>query len=258
MEKLTGRWATHVWPNSHSLHTYIKTNRLVATKKMEVIGLGSSNGIKLERFSLSHLNDEKLKVVKELLKYDIQFSYLLCVGRIVKDKGIQELVSAFARLYENNSSLRLVLVGIFEDNLDPVSDEVRNILQTHPGIILAGWSDEVEYFMSLSFALVHPSYREGFPNVLLQAGAMHCPVICSRIEGNIDIVEDEKTGLIFEVKNEDSLYKRLEFALANPSLLEEYAQQLRKRIEQYYDQPILHSLIHQKYLALLAEKGIPA
>ncbi|MGB3006922.1 MAG: glycosyltransferase, partial [Chitinophagaceae bacterium] len=128
----------------------------------------------------------------------------------------------------------------------------------HPGIILAGWSDEVEYFMSLSFALVHPSYREGFPNVLLQAGAMHCPVICSRIEGNIDIVEDERTGLIFEVKNEDSLYKRLEFALANPGLLEQYTIQLRKRIEQYYDQPILHSLIHQKYLALLAEKGIPA
>ena len=119
MEKLTGRWATQVWPNSHSLHTYIKTNRLVATEKMEVIGLGSSNGIKLDRFSLNRLNEEKLKVVKELINYDTQLSYLLCVGRIVKDKGIQELAGVFARLYENNSSLRLVVVGTFEDNLDP-------------------------------------------------------------------------------------------------------------------------------------------
>ncbi|MEI9806564.1 MAG: glycosyltransferase [Bacteroidota bacterium] len=106
--------------------------------------------------------------------------------------------------------MRLILVGAFEDEVDPVSDETKRILKSHPGIILAGWSDAVEYFMPLSFSLVHPSHREGFPNVLLQAGAMLCPVICSRIEGNVDIVEHGKTGLIFEVMNQAGLQQRLE------------------------------------------------
>jgi glycosyltransferase involved in cell wall biosynthesis len=217
-----------------------------------VIGYGSSNGIDLSRFSPGALDPEKIKSVQKELNYDPQLTYLLCVGRIVKDKGIRELVHAFCRLYEKNDRLRLILVGSFEDHLDPIGDEVKKNLNEHPGIIMTGWRNDVEYFMHLSFALIHPSYREGFPNVLLQAGAMHCPVICSRIEGNVDIVEDEKTGLLFEAQNEEDLFQKVENALANSNEIKIYADNLRKKIQERFDQKALHKKIKDKYLEILA------
>ena len=258
MEKLTGKAATHVWPNSFSLEEYIKENKLVSPAKLEVIGWGSSNGIKLFRYSPAAIEDEKLQDTKKLIQYDPSFIYFLSVGRIVHDKGMDELLNAFVRLYSINPAVRLLLVGAFEDEVDPVSDTTRQLINTHPAVIMAGWSDAVEYFMPLSFALVHPSHREGFPNVLLQAGAMGCPVICSRIDGNIDIVKHQQTGLIFEVKNEDELYSQLKYALENPAILQQYATTLRRQIEQYFDQPIVHSLLHKKYMELLAAQGFSA
>ena len=117
-------------------------------------------------------------------------------------KELMNWLPPLSNVYKSNSRIRLILVGAFEDEVDPVSDDNERDFKNTSRDNHGGWSDEVEYFMHLSFALVHPSHREGFPNVLLQAGAMDCPVICSAIEGNIDIVENEKTGLIFEVKDE--------------------------------------------------------
>jgi len=256
MEKLTGYAATNVWPNSRSLLNYIQQHNLVPQRKLEVIGLGSSNGINLSRFSPSALDENTLNKIKQKIRYDHQLTYLLCVGRIVKDKGIDELVKAFEKVYKNNDKLRLILVGEFEDELDPVGVETRAMLTTHPGIIMTGWSDEVEYYMHLAYALLHPSYREGFPNVLLQAGAMYCPVICSRIEGNIDIVEHEQTGLLFQVRNQADLYNKLEQSLSDPQRLKDYAVALRKKIESYFDQPVVHELVRKRYEELLAETTI--
>lgn len=252
MERLTARCANYVWPNSYSLQEFIKAHKLAKPSKLEVIGRGSSNGINLKRYSPTAIIAEKLEQTKKQMQYDETNFYFLTVGRIVHDKGMDELLNAFVRLYETEPLARLVLVGAFEDEVDPVSEKARQLIQNHPGVVMAGWSDQVEYFMQLAHVLVHPSHREGFPNVLLQAGAMGCPIICSRIEGNIDIVEHEKTGLIFEVKNEELLLNQMQYAIKNPSILKKYAQALRQHIEQHFDQPIIHSLLHKKYLELLA------
>lgn len=254
MEKLTGRAATHVWPNSFSLLDYIIKNKLVTPSKLEVISKGSSNGINLGRFSAASLKPEKLQAIKQKMKYDDSLIYFLSVGRIVHDKGIDELLNAFMHVYEKNNRVRMILVGAFEDEVDPISDKAREILKTHPGVIHAGWDDAVEYYMHFSFALIHPSHREGFPNVLLQAGAMHCPIICSRIEGNVDIVEHQETGLIFEVRNQKQLQEQLEWALENPAIMKEYATAQRLRIEQYFDQPAIHQALKKRYLELLNQE----
>jgi glycosyltransferase involved in cell wall biosynthesis len=199
------------------------------------------------------LKPEKLQAIKQKVKYDDSLIYFLSVGRIVHDKGIDELLNAFMHVYEKNNRVRVILVGAFEDEVDPISDKAREILKTHPGVIHAGWDDAVEYYMHFSFALIHPSHREGFPNVLLQAGAMHCPIICSRIEGNVDIVEHQKTGLIFEVRNQKQLQEQLEWALENAATMKEYAAAQRKRIEQYFDQPIIHEQLKKRYRELLHE-----
>lgn len=251
MEKLTGKAATHVWPNSNSLKEFIVANKLVRPSKLEVIGHGSSNGVRLSRYSPEVLVQAKLDEIKKHIQYDESLRYFVCVGRIVHDKGIEELLGAFVKLYDKNKNARLLLVGAYEDEVDPVSDKAKDIIKTHPGIIMAGWSDAVEYYMHLSYALVHPSHREGFPNVLLQAGAMYCPVICSRIEGNIDIVTHQQTGLIFEVRNEDEVYAQMQYAIDNPAVMKEYTGRLRSRIEQYFDTPIVHTFLHKRYLELL-------
>lgn len=254
MEKMTAAAATHVWPNSFSLFSYIKRNKLAKLSKLQVIGHGSTNGIDLQRFSASSLKSAKLTEIKHLISYDSQFTYLLCVGRIVKDKGIEELLNVFKKLYNSNEQLRLILLGSFEQELDPIANEASSILNNHPGIIHISWNDAVEYFMHLADILVHPSYREGFPNVLLQAGAMNCPVACSRIEGNVDIVTHDNTGLIFEVKNEKDLEDKLRYGLNHEVKMKQYAVALRQKIETYYDRRFVQETLKNKYLELLNER----
>ncbi|HUR64946.1 MAG TPA: glycosyltransferase family 4 protein [Chitinophagaceae bacterium] len=255
MEKLTAKAATHVWPNSHSLLNYIQENKLVSDKKLEVIGHGSSNGVDLNRFSSAALRPEKLERIKQQIKYDPSCRYLLNMGRIVKDKGVAEVLESFKIVYEKDKQLRLVVLGAFEDDLDPISDEAREILKNHPAIIHIDWSDEVEYFMHLSHLLVHASYREGFPNTLLQSGAMNCPIVCSAIEGSIDIVTDKQTGLLFEPRNQKDLLEKLEYALAHPAEMKVLADALRQKVTDYFSQAYLHECLRKKYIELLDKKN---
>ena len=254
MEKLTGIAATHVWPNSGSMKTFIEANRLVTPRKLEVIGWGSSNGVNLARYNPAVLKQEKLNEVKALVKHDPSLFYFLSVGRLVHDKGMDELLLAFARVNALHPHTRLILVGAFEDEVDPVSDKARELIKTHPAVIAAGWSNAVEYFMQFANVLVHPSHREGFPNVLMQAGAMGCPIICSSIDGNTDIVRHRETGLLFEVKNEEALFGQMQSAIHEPAALKGMADQLLLQIQTHYDQRVVQSFLHEKYLQLLAAR----
>ena len=253
MERLTGKAAKYVWPNSHSLLNYIRQHNLISEKKMEVIGHGSSNGVELNRYNVSALNPGKLQEIKQLLNYDDNLYYLLNMGRIVKDKGIDEVLGAFTVVYEANPKLRLVMLGAFEDDLDPISGKAKKILKTHPAIIHIDWSDHVEYFMHLSHLLIHASYREGFPNTLLQTGAMNCPIICSDIVGSVDIVTHQETGLLFQPGKVEDLLEKLTYALAHQEEMNRYATNLRSKIEKYFSQPYLHSCLKEKYLELLSK-----
>ncbi len=252
MERLTTAAATHVWPNSKSLLKYITENKLANPSKLEVIGEGSTNGINLSRFSDSALVPEKIEEAKRAMKYDSSLTYILSIGRIVRDKGIAELVNVFERLHAKDNSLRLVLVGEFEDHLDPLDPGTREKLQTHPAIIMAGWHDEVEYFLHLANVLVHASHREGFPNVLLQAGAMNCPIVCSGIPGNIDIVDDGETGLVFKVKNEEELFQKLKLAIQDPGEMKVMADRLKQKIQKNFDTTQVKRFLEVKYRELLA------
>jgi glycosyltransferase involved in cell wall biosynthesis len=251
MEKITGKAATHVWPNSGSLLQYVLNNKLVKPSKLEVIGKGSSNGIDLNRFSKSALSLQGVEKAKQVINYDASLIYILSVGRIVRDKGIRELAHAFDNLYIKNNKLRLVLVGSFEERLDPLDEQTMQLIKSHQGIIMAGWHDEVEYFMSIADLLVHASHREGFPNVVLQSGAMECPIICSRIEGNIDIVDDNENGLLFTVKDEADLQLKLKTAIENPSRMREMSIRLRKKIEKNFDRCYVHQQLKKRYSELL-------
>ncbi|MEI9957964.1 MAG: hypothetical protein WDM90_17055 [Ferruginibacter sp.] len=93
--------ANHVWPNSTSLYNYIAGNKFTSVKKLNIIGKGSTNGIDINRFNKNVLQQNQIDEVKQSIGYSQEFIYLLCIGRIVLDKGIAELVNVFVSLQKN-------------------------------------------------------------------------------------------------------------------------------------------------------------
>jgi len=254
IEKITYRAATQIWPNSYSLLQFIKDNHLAAEKKLQVIASGSSNGINIDRFNKAALKTDVLENIRTAIKFNSQHIYLLCIGRLVADKGIVELVNVFTRLQKTSPDLKLLLVGLYEPQLDPLPQETLQQVESNPGIIHIDWSNEVEYYMSIADVFVFPSHREGFPNVLLQAGAMELPVVCSRIAGNVDIVNNGQTGLLFEKGNETEMYSSVSFALANMEQMKSMAQNLLHIIKNDYRRENIWQHILSAYQILLNNK----
>lgn len=231
VEKLTYKAANHVWPNSNSLMEFISAQHLVSAPKLKVIGKGSTNGIDLNRFSVSVLQEKKIQDCKASINYSDQNKYLLCIGRLVVDKGIVILINGFTALQKTDPLVKLILVGDYENELNPLPDPIVKEIENNPGILHISWTADVEYYMHIADHFIFPSLREGFPNVLLQAGAMELPIVCSRIPGNIDIVAHNETGLIFDDRDEKQMLAMVEYALANPEAVQKMAKRLRQIIE---------------------------
>lgn len=253
MEKITAFAANKVWPNSNSMKNILLQKNICRKDKLEVIGKGSTNGIDLQRFSVDNINPEKLELIKQQIQYNDSLFYFLFIGRLVKDKGIEELITAFEKLSVEKSDARLLIVGPLENDDDPVNNETLKKITEHKAIMHLGWQNNIEYYFMLADIFVFPSHREGFPNVLLQAGAMCCPVICSNIPGNIDIVEHKKTGILFETGNADEIYHLMKH-YSNVELKNElsgYAGALQQNVVQNYSRNTIHKLIFDKYLFYL-------
>lgn len=244
-EKLTYACASNVYPNSKALALYIGQNLYRSSSKFKVIGEGSSNGIDTGFFSITEsVRDEARKLrEKNSLTTDLTFSF---VGRIVKDKGINELLKAFDRL-SKEMACKLILVGPFEDDLDPISDESREIIKSNNNIVTTGYVNDVRPALVASDIFVFPSYREGFPNVVMQACCLERPCIVTNINGCNEIIQQGKTGLIVEPKNEDQLFDAMRYLATNPSRREEFGKLSRKFVAENFDQQYLWNLILKEY-----------
>ncbi len=250
VEKRTYDFATEVWPNSLGLKSFVLAQGLCPESKLRMIGKGSSNGVDLNKFNRNALKENHLvAATMRILPGENDF-IILAVGRLVKDKGIQELVEAFLESKIVDRS-KLVILGSFEQDLDPLSPELMSIIESNPRIVQINWSDHVAHYMALSDLLVHASHREGFPNVLLEAGAMQLPIICSDIIGNRDIITQQKTGLIFPPKDKAVLKEAMEFAFVKREKMAEMAERLYAEIVENYDRSIIHNELLSNYNRLL-------
>lgn len=252
IEKLTYWPANEVWVNSGSLLQFVKQN-LNNGDKVKMIGKGSSNGIDLSQFSYDIPENEEILSFKNKINFDQPVKYILAVGRVVRDKGINEIVKVFSQICEVEN-VKLILLGPFEsERTEEKLDEFTiNQIQNNPKIHHVPWSDNVAQYMKIAAVLVHASYREGFPNVLLQAGAMKLPIVCSNIEGNIDIVKDNETGYIFEVKNEMQLKNKLLESLHDDQRNQYLSENLYNIIMENYERNAFHELIFNEYNRLLS------
>lgn len=233
VERITYRCATYVYPNSHKLRDTIISLGLASPDKLRVIGDGSSNGINVQHFCKELLAEELVDPIRKQLGGSFTFIF---VGRIVKDKGICELVEAFTRLQQEHPDARLLLVGPFEKELDPLPQDVYHTIQSHQAIYWAGWQDDVRPWFAVADALAFPSYREGFPNVVMQAGAMEIPSIVSDINGCNEIIIEGENGLIIPPHDAVALYQGMKRIIEDKALYTHCKQNARPLIVSRYRQ----------------------
>ena len=223
---LTCACATHVIPEGQGVLNDLK-NGGITKKPMRVLGYGNVMGVDMERFS-----PDRFSVKKDAGVFTFVF-----VGRIVGDKGINELVEAFVRLHDVHKNTRLVLVGNYEHNLDPVSDITRKLIDTNKGIEACGpkYGDDLLQIYVNADCFVMPSYREGFPNTVLEAGAMGLPSIVTDINGSREIIENEKNGLIVPAKDANALYVAMERMLIDAAVRSTMKQNARQMIKSRFE-----------------------
>jgi glycosyltransferase involved in cell wall biosynthesis len=175
------------------------------------------------------------------------------VGRIVKDKGIAELLEAFVQVHSSYPQDRLWLLGDEEPDLDPLDAPHKEILQNHPAIRSWGFQKDIRPYLAASQVLVFPSYREGFPNVPLQAGLMGCMLILSDINGCNEIIQNEKEGILVPVKNRLALEAAMRNVRKDIALRNQYADLIQHKIKTDYNQKELWKIILHEYNERLAK-----
>jgi glycosyltransferase involved in cell wall biosynthesis len=250
VEKVTYSCATNVYPNSNGLKNIILDNGFAKKEKLKVIANGSSNGIDTSYFNPQLFEAEEKKALKDKLNIKESDFVFIFVGRIVGDKGINELVAAFDKLSKENEKIKLLLVGPFEADLDPLKKKTSVIINDNKQIIYVGFQKDVRPYFSIANLLTFPSYREGFPNVVMQAGAMGLPSIVTNINGCNEIMEHGENGWIIPVKDEEAILDCMQNCLINTEGLNRMSKNARKLILNRYEQKVVWEAILNEYKTL--------
>lgn len=250
VEKLTYKCATKVYPNSFGLKAIIEKEGFTKTSKLKVIGNGSSNGIDTNFFDKNNINAEVTKSLKQELSISEDDFTFIFVGRIVGDKGINELVEAFDNLSKQHKNVKLLLVGPFEEELDPVKNSTNKIINTNKNIITTGFQKDVRPYFAIANMLVFPSYREGFPNVVMQASAMEIPAMVSDINGCNEIITHKTNGFIIPVKQVKPIFDVMAFVINNKEEAYKMGLKSRANIIDNYSQKYIWAEILKEYKKL--------
>ena len=255
MDRLLCKAATHIYPEGLGVKNDL-IHYKITSKPLKILANGNVNGIDTAYFTkeqVSNTEQEALRNELGICKNDFVFIF---VGRLVGDKGINELVRAFSQLnissseVENtstNGELKLLLVGPLESQLDPLQPETLQTMAKNKNIISVGFQLEVRSYYSIANALVFPSYREGFPNVVLQAGAMGLPSIVTDINGSNEIIVNGKNGLIVPAKDELAICEAMQKIVEDSNLYTELKRNSREMIVFRYEQQLVWDAIAMEY-----------
>lgn len=246
MDRVLCLFATHIYPEGEGVKKDLKTYK-ITTKPLKVIANGNVNGIDEGYFNSENFSEQSNQELKNELGISCADFVFIFVGRLVKDKGINELVAAFELLQNENSTVKLLLVGNYEMDLDPLELITLENIKHNKTILSVGFQQDVRPYFAIANALVFPSYREGFPNVVMQAGAMNLPSIVTNINGCNEIIHENKNGFIIPVKNQSAIFDAMKKMVANPVLLDQMKQQTRTMIVSRYKQELVWKAILDEY-----------
>nr|WP_237690520.1 glycosyltransferase family 4 protein [Salegentibacter lacus] len=253
VEKFTYKLATKVYPNSRGLQDIILEEGFANQSKLKVLGKGSSNGIDTGYFSPSQFDETQKRNKRQSLGIPQEDFIFIFIGRLVSEKGINELIEAFKKLQKQNQNTSLLLVGPFEKELDPLKEETFKAIKDHEKIFTTDYQEDVRPYLAISNALAFPSYREGFPNVVMQAGAMNLPAIVSDINGCNEIIVEGVNGVVIPAKNTSALFTAMELFVENENYTKRLSTNAREEICKYYERKEFWQILLKEYKSLERE-----
>ena len=245
IEKFTGRLATKVVCVSSSVLEVSNREKLSHPTKNIMLNKGTCNGI--DATVTYNKNFNSLEEIEALrTKYGIEpgDQVIGFVGRLVNDKGINALVAAWQELLKKKKNIKLLLVGPFEKR-DALDQEVVDYISNEKTIIHTGLIEKIAPFYGLMTVFVLPSYREGFPTVVLEASAMEIPVITTKSTGCIDSIIENETGLFTSIKPE-AITEKITYYLANEHIATEHGKNGREFVLKNFDQEVIWQEIDKK------------
>lgn len=249
MERLTCRCATKVIPEGRGVMEALRRDG-ITQKPLEIVHNGNINGIDTDYFSEAACETTREEMRRKLDLAPDDFAFIF-IGRIVKDKGMNELAEAMRRITVADDRCKLILVGMFEPELDPLEGDNEKFFRQSPHVRFTGWRTDVRPYLLAADALVFPSYREGFPNVVLQAGAMQLPSIVTDINGCNEIVEEGRNGTIIPAGNREALQDAMLNFLTHPDRVARMAAEARALVVQRYEQSDVWNALLTVYEKLL-------
>lgn len=242
--------ATNVYPEGEGVKKDL-INYNITKKPLKVLANGNVNGIDTSFFSLNTVSEEtKQQLRQELGLKESDFVFVF-VGRMVGDKGLNELITAFPAIHAQHPNAHLLLVGNFERKLDPLLPQTEEVINNHPTIHAVGYKKNVKEYFAISDALVFPSYREGFPNVVMQAGAMGLPAIVTNINGCNEIIEEGVNGLIIPTKDAEALKEAMIKLMSDKELYTKLKSNSREMIVSRYEQKVVWKALLDEYKRLI-------
>lgn len=249
-DRLTCACASHVIPEGEGVKQDL-TNFRITRKPLKVLGFGNIKGIDLVKFN-PHKSD--IAEVASKIRCDGVFTFIF-IGRLVGDKGINELIQAFSLLNKDIPTTRLILLGKEERELDPLLPKTIKEIEENSNIEAVGPQSDVRPWLLASDALAFPSYREGFPNVVIEAGAMGLPSIVTNINGSREIIKDGINGIIIPSKDSDSLYNAMRDLIENQDKRKRMAENARPLIEFRFEQSYVRQCLKDYYKEILKNQS---
>ena len=249
-DKMTCWCATHIIAEGEGVRNDL-LHHGITKKEVSVLGFGNVRGIDLDYYALTpSVKEQAGEIRKRLGIADEAFTFVF-VGRIVRDKGINELTEAFCHLCNERKDIYLLLVGDYEPT-DPLSKYSQELIGRTPHIyITKKWIDDVRSWYAAADALVFPSYREGFPNVVIEAGAMGLPSIVTDINGSREIIIDGENGVVIPSHDEMTLYHAMKGMVMNPEKAKYMGEKARPLIASRYEQGFVRSKLKEFYHHIL-------
>ena len=229
---------------------------VVEASRTVVLGSGSCNGMEAERFAPTAEALQRARRIREELGIPANAPVAGFVGRLTKDKGISELVQAYLTLRGNIPELRLLLVGEMEEG-DPLPPEICRVIGSDPGIVRTGFvQDPHDYYHAMD-VLALPTYREGFPTVVLEAHSAGKPVVAARATGAVDAVIDGVTGILVPMGDAQALASALELVIRDRGLAAAFGSAGRERVLREFRRQTVWEALAEEYRQLLKQRLKP-
>lgn len=255
-DQLIGRLNTRCYTDSLSQRQFLITQRVVSAKQVFVIGAGSLAGVDTQRFDSSRFSHGQCESLRQVLGIPSKSPVVLFVGRITVDKGVRELLRAFASVKAIAADIHLVLVGRLDVESGVAGAISSQYLGNIPDVHVVGHTETPESYLAIADILCLPSYREGFGTVVIEAAAMSIPTVATNIYGLTDAVDDGETGLLVPPQDAKALANCLLRLLNDKQLRTTMGAAARLRAIRLFDSKNVNLLLAAEYLALLRVAGI--